>query len=136
MVSRNRPGQIVSVLKSTIPAKLFKCIDKDDIVQLTEELLSRVNKEPLGLPKVVDTRKYTLLTFCAYKNNMAALKMIYEYVTDSEPISEEELSEWVNKPTDRGFTALHFAAYYGDLDMVDFLVVVCKAKLDALTRTG
>ena len=67
---------------------------------------------------------------------MAALKMIYEYVTDSEPISEEELSEWVNKPTDRGFTALHFAAYYGDLDMVDFLVVVCKAKLDALTRTG
>ena len=62
--------------------------------------------------------------------------MIYEHVTEYEPIDEDQLSEWVNKPTDRGFTALHFAAYYGNLEMVDFLVVACKAKLDALTKSG
>ena len=29
--------------------------------------------------KVTDVRKYSLLTFCAYKNNFLAMKIIYEH---------------------------------------------------------
>ena len=32
------------------------------------------------------------------------------------------MSDWVNKPTDENFTALHFAAYHGSLELIIKLV--------------
>jgi ankyrin repeat protein len=41
---------------------------------------------------------------------------------DAPLFSKIKLTEWVNKQTDENFTALHFAAYHGNLELCIKLV--------------
>ena len=59
-------------------------------------------KDQCPVMKVCDIRKYTLLTFCAFKNSLTALKIIYEHARHYD---EAELhsslgrtcyADWVN----------------------------------------
>ena len=71
----------------------------------------------------MDLRNYTLLTFCALMDNFDAMKIVYEHAINSDEIvSKNEVKEWSNKPTDKGYTALHFASYHGNMEMVKYLI--------------
>ncbi len=39
------------------------------------------------------------------------------------------LRDWVNQKTDRGYTALHFAAFHGNIEMIRYLVETLKADI-------
>ena len=86
--------------------------------------------------KVTDVRKYTLLTFCALKNNFLALKIIYEHAmhTNEAQGQADANQDWVNMQTDRGYTAIHFAAYHGNMSMVNYLIDELRADIYARTH--
>ena len=58
------------------------------------------------------------------KNNFLAMKIVYEHAMAFNESWDDPaiIRDWANRKTDRGYTALHFAAYHGDLRMVRFLV--------------
>lgn len=43
---------------------------------------------------------------------------------------------WVNLATTKGYTALHFAAYHGNVQMIKFLVEELNADINAKTSLG
>ena len=80
-----------------------------------------------------DMRGYSVLAFCAMKDNLLALKIVYEHaMTYNEFKGQDSLiTDWANQQTDRGFTALHFAAYHGNFDLITYLVDVLGADMYA-----
>ena len=80
---------------------------------------------------VSDKRDYFLLIFCALKNNLMAMKMIYEHVMGHGEHEGEKarITNWVNKQTDKGFNALHYASFHGNLDMVKYLIDDLNANI-------
>lgn len=50
-------------------------------------------------------------------------------------VVEEKIKKFVNKPTDYGFRAIHYAAYRGNIDMVN-LLIDSGADVQIKTRKG
>jgi ankyrin repeat protein len=46
----------------------------------------------------------------------------YNLPKDLPSLSKKKITEWVDIPTDEAFTALHFASFHGNLDLVIQLV--------------
>ena len=65
------------------------------------------------------------------KNNFLAMKIVYEHAMAFNESMDDPaiIRNWVNRKTDRGYTALHFAAYHGDIRMVRFLVKELQADI-------
>ena len=90
-----------------------------------------------------DSRKFTLLTYAAYKNLTNCFKIIFEYVTkfniDRRLPSNMKmliLRNWVNLKADDNFTALHFAAKHGNCTMLKFLVEKAGADMELRNKHG
>jgi len=66
------------------------------------------------------------------KKNFLAMKIVYEHAMAFNEGEEDPASikDWANRKTDRGYTALHFAAYHGDIRMVRFLVRDLQADIN------
>ena len=75
------PGKIVPALDFPMAPTLFRLISKNKLIDLMDLLESE--KDNCPVMKVTDIRKYTLLTFCAFKNNFLAMKIIYEHARHS-----------------------------------------------------
>ena len=88
--------------------------------------------------KVTDIRKYSLLTFCALKNNFLAMKIIYEHARHTNEAKGRAGAdqEWANFQTDRGYSAIHFAAFHGNINMVNYLIDVIGADMYARSASG
>jgi len=84
---------------------------------------------------VTCARGYSLLSFCALHNDIRAMEIISKLGVLQERNSEK-IVEWANRRSDRGFTALHYAAYFGNLEMIDFLVKVLRVDIDAENELG
>lgn len=82
---------------------------------------------------VLDQRNYSLITFSALKNNLLALKIVVEHALSfgETSLDSAEMRDWVNQKTDRGYTALHFAAFHGNIEMIRYLVETLKADIHA-----
>jgi ankyrin repeat protein len=82
---------------------------------------------------IKDTRNYSLLTYCALKNSILALKIVVEHALSFGEcnLNENRIIDWVNQKTDRGYTALHFAAFHGNVEMIKYLVETLKADIYA-----
>lgn len=115
---------------------LFKLIYKNKLIDLIEILESE--KDTCPVMKVTDVRKYTLLTYCALKNNLLALKIIYEHArhTNEALGQDSAYKDWVNMKTDKDYTAIHFAAYHGNTAMCKYLIEELGAEMNALTQTN
>lgn len=78
----------------------------------------------LNVMEVQEGRLYTALAFAAYKNHptclIAVIKHAQKYNTEKDaPLySQTQMAKWINKATDEDFTALHFAAYYGNIRLI------------------
>ena len=69
---------IVPTLANPMASMIFKFIDNGEL----NELLELFNTKQAACPviNIKDVRGYSLLTFCALKNDILALKIIYEHV--------------------------------------------------------
>ncbi len=46
------------------------------------------------------------------------------------------LADWANAPTDEEFTALHFATYHGNYNLIKFLIDNAKADITKRNKFG
>jgi ankyrin repeat protein len=46
------------------------------------------------------------------------------------------LQSWANAPTDEEFTALHFATYHGNYNLIKFLIETAKADIHKRNKFG
>lgn len=67
------------------------------------------------------------------------MRIVYEhairYYRGSQNQSEW-VKEWVNRQTDKGYTALHFAACHNNIDMISYLLSTLEADCYAKSRQG
>lgn len=77
---------------------------------------------------IVDQRKYSLLHYAAFNNQFSGAVVLLDHLLQQmrkSGKSEEDIKMyskvWINRQTDDGFTALHFAAYRGNIRLVEYL---------------
>ena len=46
------------------------------------------------------------------------------------------MAKWTNSPTDEEFTALHFATYHGNAQLIKFLIENCDADIHKKNKYG
>ncbi len=114
---------------------IFKLIQRSDADLLQKHILSTHDK--YDLTQIYDQSGYSPLHFAAYKNNFRICELLIEHIltewgthmlktvefkvgepeTNKEAVRKEILRIWINTPNrgEEGFTALHFASFYGNL---------------------
>lgn len=63
----------------------------------------------------------------ALDNNVKAMKFEQK---------KEILSDWANQTTDEEFTALHFATYHGNYNLIKFLIENARADIYKRNKFG
>ena len=118
-----QPGTIIE--NKPLYEEVFRCISYSDITSLNDLL----QREEVNVIEMRDARRFTVLSFCCYKNNEECFMILYNHALDrnlSDVRSFENknkvLSDWANSPTDEEFTALHFATYHGNYNLIKFLI--------------
>ena len=104
-------------------SKCWPLIDSDDAMGLEHHLRGA------PIDQIVNDEGYTLLHLSAFKNKQRCFNQIILSANESfTHISSEQkskiLKEWVNaKTNDDEFSALHYAAFRGNID-------ICKTLID------
>lgn len=90
-----------------------------------------------------DARKFTVLSFSCYKNNEESFMILYNHALEknlntfrSFDEKNKALQAWANSPTDEEFTALHFATYHGNYNLIKFLIDNAKADIFKKNKFG
>lgn len=69
-----------------------------------------------------DEKKFTLLHYAAFHNQLnSAMVVIRHYQSYLKAEKGARVKEYINLQTDDGFTAIHFASYRGNTELVQFL---------------
>ena len=90
---------------------------------------------------MVDSRGFTVLSLAAFKGLDEMVKILYHHGVNhnlggSLGGDSEARAEWVNAPSDQGWTALHMACYNGNHAIIKFLVEVGQANYNLINRFG
>ncbi len=109
---------------------VFKYINRGDERYLLDHL--ELVKEKVDLTKIYDRSGYSPLHFAAFKNFEKICHVLCDHVVnmDSNALEQgerktsEALTQWINQASrgEEGFTALHFAAFHGNMKLIRFLV--------------
>jgi len=90
-----------------------------------------------------DARQFTVLSFSCYKNNEECFMILYDFALEKNLSSlktfdekNKLLSTWANAPIDEEFTALHFATYHGNYNLIKFLIETAKADIHKRNKFG
>ena len=93
--------------------------------------------------RMMDTRRFTVLTYAAYRNQTNAFKVLFEYAwkhgLDGQDLSVsqvEKMQNWVNMKTEDHFTALHFATRHGNYTMLSLLCERAHADMYIQNKYG
>ena len=89
---------------------------------------------PVDLMSMVDSRRFTVLTYAAYRNDTNCFKILFEYAW--KRTAPGDMCAWVNQTTDDNFTALHFATKHGNYTMLTLLVEKANADLYVQNKYG
>lgn len=85
------------------------------------------SRQELNLSIMKEKNESTLLHFASFKNELSKMKIYilhYEAFHKRNKNSssfESQLKAWINAQNSDGFTALHFAALHGNIEMIEFL---------------
>lgn len=120
---------------------VFKLITDNNADGL-ERMLNQ-EKDRVDVTQLKESRIYTALSFSAFKNHQKCFQVIYNHalryniaggkaaedaattaVRQGEFMIQKrrQLAQWVNTPTDERFTALHFATYHGNIELIKLMV--------------
>ena len=70
---------------------------------------------------IIDNRGYTLLHTACFKNLDEIGKKLIDKAHDT--VTESQIETWINHKTiDDGFSALHFASFRGNLNLIKLLL--------------
>ena len=87
------------------------CISQSDLAGLSSLLHSEFD-----VLRLKDSRGYSALHIAALNSNSEVVELLLGHVHRVFPEDEQSLAlEWINRKTDEDFTALHFAAFRGNL---------------------
>ena len=101
-------------------SECFKCIEKDDFKNL-ERLLEEM-KSLVHISELKNEEGFTLLHQCAFKDKSKTFFKIIKF-SNNQFVNGLQIKDWVNKQTTKDkFTALHYASYRGNVDMMKILV--------------
>ena len=107
--------------------QVFRAINFNDVMGL-RAMLDCYQEAPLNVVEIRDMRRFTALAFCCYKNNEECFMILYNHALDHNvkdmkfEQKRQMLAQWANQPTDEEFTALHFATYHGNYNLIKFLI--------------
>ena len=120
------PGSLIGSMND-VEQLLYKSIGENNHANLSRFLDQR--KAEVDVLRILESRSYSLLAFCCFKNHTHCFRIVYEHGTKyciepKLPPQEKmrKLTQWANMPTDEGFTALQFASYHGNLELIKILV--------------
>ncbi len=69
--------------------------------------------------KIIDEKGFSLLHYAVLKSRPEKVKLMIEYARNSQKESEDNIRVWVNQKTSKDkFTALHFASFKGNIDII------------------
>lgn len=91
-----------------------------------------------------DSKKFSLLTYAAYRNQSNCFKIIFEYAWQHNFLSQDDLKNsqinkfqsWVNEQTEDQFTALHFATRHANFTILTLLIEKAGADLYIKNKFG
>jgi|LauGreDrversion4_2_1035121.scaffolds.fasta_scaffold180213_2 ankyrin repeat protein len=94
-------------------------------------------KALLDVVNCKDAREYTTLAFCAFKNHTNCFKCILKHAQTYQFNSgDPSLKAWADSRTDELFTALHFATYHGNFELIRILSEEMSADINAKNVYG
>lgn len=90
----------------------------------------------LDVVDMLESRQYTTLAFAAFKNHTHCFKSLLAHArrynlplnSDGQP-TLKSLQIWANMVTDEFFTAIHFATYHNNYELIKILDEEMKADL-------
>jgi ankyrin repeat protein len=91
--------------------ELIKLVYKGEIVSIYK-LLKQTEAQPF---LVKDQKHYTLLHIASLNGSYALFAFLLTYTKRNFKSWLSVIQDWVNQSTEDGFTALHFAAFRGNL---------------------
>ncbi|CDW75351.1 dhhc zinc finger domain containing protein [Stylonychia lemnae] len=105
---------------------LFKLVTNNKHEQLNEFLK---DNPAINITKLFDGQGYTLLHLATYKDSLKSVKILCDHILNHSLIPNRDdrkklLQGWIGLQTqsEEGFTALHFASYYGNMPLIRFLI--------------
>ena len=99
-------------MASDLVTACIALISQSDLAGL-EDLLRDGEFDVLSLK---DSRGYSALHIAALNSNSDVVELLLDHVIARSPDSSQSVvPEWVNRKTEEDFTALHFAAFRGNL---------------------
>lgn len=132
-----QPGTVLE--NNPVCEKIFKLIQFNDVSALKDVL----GEQPeIDVVQMRCARKFTVLAFCCYKNNEEIFMILYQHALENNvrgmkfDSKKQTLSNWANSPTDEEFTALHFATYHGNYNVIKFLIDTADADIYKRNKFG
>jgi len=103
--------------KVTAEAHLISLLYANKIEKITEFLDKNVEMDIISIK---DARQYTLLHIACLNNQINIAKCLFNHVKYLK-VPAQVITEWVNAKTDEWFTALHFASFKGNIELIKLL---------------
>jgi len=72
-----------------------------------------------------DKKHFTVVHSLVLNQNLGDLRFVVEYAKSTAQMKsegKEKIAEWLDCPSEGGFTALHYASYRGDIGMASYLM--------------
>ena len=113
--------------KDQTMTKITNLIENDHVIEITS-LLETQMPEHQSIFDLVNSEGFTALHICCHRNSQKSFNALLRAVKEkhsSEPEFQTRLTEWVNaKTTKDEFTAIHYAAYRGNVEMSKLLIEI------------
>ena len=74
---------------------------------------------PIWDYRSAENQNSTLLHTSVYKKNLKITKKLIDYCKDN---NSEKLTDFINSPNEQGVTALHYASFRGDIEIIKLLI--------------
>ena len=132
MFSRNQSKpNLLNKSQNDVPKdELFELIENKN----KEKLIKFINNPDYKVWQIKDENKNTILHRACFLNDKDLIILIIQELKKILG-SLSLLSKFINEKTDEGMTALHYAAYKGNLE-ISKILIENGASVDAITKLG
>lgn len=135
------PGSIAEFM-SPVAQIVFKCINDNEHKKLQLYLDSEGTK--VDVMQLKEQRYFTALSLSAFKNHTQCFKVAYKHALkfnvstklNGSTADDNSITQWVNAYTDEKFTALHFASYHGNFELIKLMIEEMGANVNVTNVYG